>query len=247
MTEAVDIESLELAALKAWPATTISRLGDWWLRSSEGFTGRANSALPLGDPRRPLPDAVDEVVAFYRRIGQTPLIDVPLPLARSVADELARRGWCVMSTVLVQVIALKSLIDATPTGESFALDAAPSEVHLQQISEQRNGLPPSAMHVLTAVSRLAFVELWDGSSLISRGRGTVTDGRLGLFNIATATGARGRGLAGAAVGRLARWAGEFGATSAYLQVEASNSRALRLYARLGFQTHHQYTRYGLVA
>jgi len=247
VTEAPDIESLELAALKAWPAVTVSRLGDWWLRSSEGFTGRANSALPLGDPGQPLPVAVDAVEAFYRRIGRPPLIDVPQPLAQQVADELTGRGWRVMSTVLVQVIALKSLIDVTPAGERFVLDGRPSEAHLQQIAEQRNGLPRSAMHVLTSVSPLAFVELWDGSSLISRGRGTVTDGRLGLFTIATATEARGRGLARAAIGRLARWAGELGATSSYLQVEASNSRALRLYDRLGFQTHHQYTRYGLAA
>jgi ribosomal protein S18 acetylase RimI-like enzyme len=103
------------------------------------------------------------------------------------------------------------------------------------------------MHVLTAVSPLTFVELWRGGSLISRGRGTVTDGWLGLFNIATVPAARGRGLAGAAIGRLARWAREFDATSAYLQVEASNSKAQGLYDRLGFRTHHRYTRYGLTA
>src|SRR5215470_15968553 len=155
-TKSKYIELLELAALKAWPAVTVSRLGDWWLRSSQGFTGRANSALPLGDPGRPLPVAVDEVEAFYGRVGRPPLIDVPQPLAQQVADELAGRGWRVMSTVLVQVIALKSLIDVTPDGEGFVLDARPSEAHLQQIAEQRQGLPPSAMHVLTAVSPVAF-------------------------------------------------------------------------------------------
>ena len=41
-----------------WQAPEQERLGDWLLRAAEGFTGRANSALPLGDPGSPLPEAV---------------------------------------------------------------------------------------------------------------------------------------------------------------------------------------------
>ncbi len=41
---------LELAADEAWPAPVRERLGDWILRAAQGWTGRANSALAVGDP-----------------------------------------------------------------------------------------------------------------------------------------------------------------------------------------------------
>ncbi|WP_441004793.1 GNAT family N-acetyltransferase, cg3035/Rv0428c family, partial [Micromonospora saelicesensis] len=51
---AAAVVALERAADEAWPAPTRGRLGDWLLRSAEGWTGRANSALPIGDPDPPL-------------------------------------------------------------------------------------------------------------------------------------------------------------------------------------------------
>ncbi len=45
--------------------TDRGRLGDWLLRSADGWTGRANSALPIGDPDRPLAAAVDAVERWY--------------------------------------------------------------------------------------------------------------------------------------------------------------------------------------
>ncbi|MFD0595838.1 hypothetical protein ACFQZ4_28950 [Catellatospora coxensis] len=47
----------------------VEELGAWRLRAAGGYTGRANSALPVGDPGLPLPEAIDAVVAFYRRQG----------------------------------------------------------------------------------------------------------------------------------------------------------------------------------
>ena len=74
-------------------------------------------------------------------------------------------------------------------------------------------------------------------------RGAVTDGYLGLFAVETVEAARRRGLAQQVMGALARWAGEVGARTAYLQVESTNTVAVALYAKLGFRTHHRYARY----
>ena len=52
------IDDLERAAAQHWQAPEQERLGEWLLRAAEGFTGRANSALPLGDPGLPRPEAV---------------------------------------------------------------------------------------------------------------------------------------------------------------------------------------------
>jgi hypothetical protein len=60
-----EIDHLERAAAQHWQAPETQRLGEWLLRAAQGFTGRANSALPLGDPGMPLPEAVAAVTDWY--------------------------------------------------------------------------------------------------------------------------------------------------------------------------------------
>ncbi len=237
------VAAVELAAARAWPAPISQRLGDWWLRSADGFTGRANSALTIGDSGLAPADALAAVVAFYRALGHTPYIDVPLPLAQPIADAALAAQWTVASTVHVQTVDLADLIAPAAVAPARCdLLAEPSTDHLASVAAARGALGPAAIHVLTAVDRVTFAEVREGATLLGRARGTVTDGRLGLFAIETAAAARRKGVATAMIVRLAGWARDLGATSAYLQVEESNADARGLYARLGFRTHHRYVR-----
>lgn len=243
-----EIAALELAATEAWPPPVVEELGTWRLRAAGGYTGRANSALPVGDPGLPLPEALDAVVAFYRRHGLPPQVDVPLPLAAGVERELRKAGWHAECTVEVQVSPLPDLIAATPDGAGFELSRTLSPEYLAMVADDRGTLPEAAMHVLTAVPELVFAQLFDESgALLARARGTITgEGRwLGVFGVETAPAARRRGLSRQAMGALARWAADRGATDAFLQVESRNTPALALYAALGFHPHHHYTRYQL--
>ncbi|WP_155374385.1 GNAT family N-acetyltransferase [Catellatospora vulcania] len=243
-----EIAALELAATEAWPPPVVEELGAWRLRAAGGYTGRANSALPVGDPGLPLPAALDAVVAFYRRQGLPPQVDVPLPLAASVERELIKAGWHAECTVEVQVCALDELISATPPGNGFELSPTMSPGYLTMVADDRGPLPEAALHVLTAVPELVFAERYDDDgALLARARGSITgEGRwLGVFGVETAAAARRRGLAQEAMGVLARWAAAHGATDAFLQVESRNAPALAMYAKLNFTRHHHYTRYQL--
>lgn len=71
---------LERVAAAHWRGTEEEWLGDWLLRAAGGFTGRANSALPLGDPGLPVDDALAVVTQWYRDRGLPPMIAVPVPL-----------------------------------------------------------------------------------------------------------------------------------------------------------------------
>jgi N-acetylglutamate synthase len=237
-----EIAALERAAADAWPPPVVEALGAWRLRAAQGYTGRANSALPLGDPGLPMPQALDAVTEFYRRHGLPPQVDVPLPLATSVEHELRKAGWQPQCTVLVQVMDLPALIEATPEGADFILRATPSSQAMTMIAGRRGPLPEVALRVLTGVEPVVFAEL-GGEALRCMGRGTVTDGWLGIFAVETATEARRQGLARQAMGALARWAATHAATRAFLQVESTNEPAIGLYERIGFHTHHRYTRY----
>lgn len=243
------IAALELAADEAWPAPVRERLGDWWLRAADGWTGRANSALPVGDPGRPLGQAVDAVERWYAERGLPARMNVPLPLAAPVGALLDERGWRSGPLVVVQTVRLADLLDATPDWPELPpvdLSPAPTPDWLDVITARKgrgsSALPAAALHVLTAVDKVRFARVCADGNLLAVARGTVTgQGRwLGLSLIDVAPQARRTGLARHMIGALARWAADLGATDAYLQVDERNAPALALYGRLGFTTHHTY-------
>ncbi|MET8089158.1 GNAT family N-acetyltransferase [Micromonospora sp. NPDC005220] len=250
---AAAVVALERAADEAWPAPTRGRLGDWLLRSAEGWTGRANSALPIGDPDRPLAAAVDAVERWYAERGQPALINTPLPLAAPVGAELDARGWGARPPTLVQTAPLPRLASAgalddaagAPAGGSSAvveLATAPSDEWLAIAAGRKGGLPEAARHVLTAVDQVRFAHVYADGALVAVGRGTVTgQGRwLGLSLIEVLPVARRQGLARRVINELAAWGVSGGVTHAFLQVEQRNEAAVALYQRLGFVTHHTY-------
>lgn len=243
-TAAAVIE-LELASDEAWPAAVRGRLGDWLLRAAAGWSGRANSALPVGDPDRPLPAAVDAVERWYAEQGQPAMVNTPLPLAAPVGAELDDRGWGSRPPVLVQTVALAAVPPAEPApagSPPVELAAAPSQDWLAVAAGRKGGLPDAARHVLTAVDRVRFAHVYADGTLVAIGRGTVTgQGRwLGLSLIEVVPEARRRGLAVRVVRALVDWGVAEGATHAFLQVEQRNTGAVTLYQRLGFTTHHTY-------
>lgn len=258
---AAAVVALELAADEAWPAPVRGWLGDWRLRWADGWTGRANSALPVGDPDRPLPAALDAVQRWYAERGGSALVNTPLPLAAPVGAELDARGWTSRPPVLVQTVPLRTLTvppavplpTSTPLPADAPADApadvppvtltdAPADDWLAIAAGRKGGLPDAARQVLTGTPRVRFAELREDGRLLAVGRGTVTGaGRwLGVSLLETVPEARRRGLAATVVRALAGWGAAEGATHAFLQVEQSNSGAVALYRGLGFTTHHTY-------
>jgi GNAT superfamily N-acetyltransferase len=241
---AADVAALELAANDAWPAPVTARLGAWWLRSADGWTGRANSALAVGDPDRPLEAAIDAVEQWYADRGHPPTVNAPMPLAAPVNALLDTRGWAARPPVLVQtapVAALAAAQDATGL-PPVALLEAPTDDWLTMVAAHKGDLPAAAVGILTGPPVARFAEVRDGGDLLAVGRATITGdgGWLGLALVQTAPGARRRGLGAHLCRALARWGREQGAERAFLQVEEGNAAAVRLYRRLGFTTHHTY-------
>jgi GNAT superfamily N-acetyltransferase len=241
-----EIIALEWAAASTWPAPVQGRLGEWLLRSAEGWTARANSALPLGDPGLPLPAAIDALVDWYAAHGRPPAVTVPLPVARRVQDEVLARGWRPQPVTLVLTVGLTELLAAVPdrAGPVVDLRERPSEGWLTLVAGRKSGLPASAHHILSGPRRVRFAEVYAdapaGVAAIARGALSADGHWLGLALVEVVEAHRRRGLAQHVTGALARWAVECGAERAFLQVLADNGPARALYQRLGFTPHHRY-------
>jgi GNAT superfamily N-acetyltransferase len=243
---AADVIALELAANDAWPAPIQARLGGWILRAAGNWTGRANSALAVGDPDRTLEPAIDAVIAWYGDHGQQPLINAPMPLAAPVNAALDARGWTARPLTLVQTTTIAPLLarlPARPDLPPVELADSPSDDWYAMVAEHKGTLPPTAVRILTGVPEVVFAHVRDGrGDLLAIARGAVTgpDRWLGVSLLQTAPAARRRGIAQHVLRGLAQWATQRGATRSYLQVEERNTAAVTLYGRVGFATHHTY-------
>ena len=101
------------------------------------------------------------------------------------------------------------------------------------------------VEILTGPPVVGFATLSDGSEPVAIGRVSVEGQWCGITSVDVIPTMRRRGLGSEVMTVLLRWARAQGAASSYLQVRAGNAAALRLYAGLGYATHHPYGYWGL--
>ena len=244
MTGAIGPVELERIASHGWRGTSVEALGDWLLRAGSGFTGRANSVLPLGFPGCALDDALVVVEEFYRRHELTPMFQMPVgPETDSLQRDLTDLGWAPFNHSWVLVADLDPAIAAAPPaaglpGATFA--DRPSAQWLAGYVYRGARLPASAVAVLENADNLVFCSLADAGGQVAVARGVVTDGWLGITAVTVDDARRRGGVGRHLMGVLMRWAHDRGARRAYLQVADENVAALGFYDRLGFVRHHPY-------
>ncbi len=241
----VPMVELEQVAALGWLGTEQGHVGDWLLRAGHGFTGRANSALPVGDPGRSIQQAVDEVIAWYSARGLPTLFQVPFPGAEPVDAVLDERGFEDYSETLVLVADLLPLLSrpsaGADAGPAVRLDPRPDDGWLSGYHYRGGALPAAGRAVIESGSNLAFASVRSGSgTVLANARGSADGCWLGVTAVEVDPSARRRGLASLLLVELARWAHEQGALAAYLQVAVENTAAQATYASLGFVEHHRY-------
>jgi N-acetylglutamate synthase len=243
-----EVRAMEAAAALGWQALETKRLGGWLLRASGGFTGRANSCLPLSDPSIPLADAVDTVERWYDARDLPPAFQVIEPLGAALDSHLDARGWAPApeDVVVMTAQALKVAAAARSDLPSVAVAAEPDAEWLAGY-HYRGGatLPAFARDILVSGETVGFASVDQDGARVAVARGAVTDapdGRrwLGVTAVEVAPPARRQGLGRHVVAGLAGWAVGHGATDVYLQVSEHNAPALAAYERLGFTEHHRY-------
>jgi N-acetylglutamate synthase len=236
--------ALEEVAWAGWPGLEQEHLGAWVLRAAKGFTGRANSVLPLGDPGLELELALDHVAAFYRHRGQPTIFQLPMPLAASLDDLLAERGWRRHNPVAVMVADLEAVLTATPHADGLpplTMTRTPDEAWLAAYHYRGGALPAHAVEVLTAGTSPVFASVrGDDGAILAIARGALSEGWIGVTAVEVAETQRRRGLGTHVMRELLAWAAREGNRHAYLQVARENDAALALYSRMGFDEHHDY-------
>ncbi|MFD4347768.1 GNAT family N-acetyltransferase [Streptomyces coelicoflavus] len=252
---ATSYEELARVAARAWRPVESERLGGWELRAAGGFTRRANSVLPLGDPGLPLDEALTAVRRWYGERGLPAYVQTATGAEGTqelLCAELERRGWVREVTAEVWTGGLAPVADLAE-GAGVVLSREADEAWLARY--RRKGVSDVALRVLGSGPSVWFATVpgadgrdapdgtnaTDAPAAIGR---CVVDGRWASFAAVEVDPARRRrGLATAVMAALARRALDEGASAAWLQVETDNAAARALYARMGFTVHHAYHHY----
>jgi N-acetylglutamate synthase len=243
---AASYEELARVCARAWRPVESERLGEWDLRAASGFTRRANSVLPLGDPGLPLDGALDVVRRWYGDRGLPAYIQTATGAEGTqepLCAELERRGWVREVTAELWIGALAPVADlAEAEAGGVVLAREADEAWLARY--QRKGIGEVALKVLADGPSVWFASVpGEGAAPAAIGR-CVVDGRwAGFAAVEVDPRQRRRGLATVVMAALARRALEEGASAAWLQVEADNAGARALYAGMGFGAHHAYHHY----
>jgi GNAT superfamily N-acetyltransferase len=233
-----DILALEATCARGWQARETTELDGWLLRANDGFTGRANSVLPVGQLHIPLADALGQAQAWYHQRGLPLKLQTALPARRLLDAAVREEGYDASPDVHVLMARLDCLPAIEPTA-MVALAAGPDERWLDRYRD--GSLPPVARALLTRHDRVTFASIERDARVIAIARGVVDDGWLGVTAVEVDAEFRREGLASAVMAELWRWGAEqHQARYSYLQVESTNAGALALYQHLGYWHHHDY-------
>jgi GNAT superfamily N-acetyltransferase len=255
----LSITDLHDVMADGWQPLERADYGGWRLRAAEGFTGRANSVLPLGEPPAPLPAAVDHAEGWYATRGLPGRFCVLWPLGSGPDEpgygddpleaELVRRGYPLdyPSLVLTRPLEPPATAPAVPDGLVLDVTAEPDEGFLALYRYRGEDLPPVAARVMVSAPAQAFVSVRrsvpgsaeDGRT-VAIGRVASARGWSGVTAVEVAEDHRRQGLGLVVMAALHQWAADRGDHSAYLQVARTNTGARALYERLGYAPHSGY-------
>ncbi|MFF9568051.1 GNAT family N-acetyltransferase [Streptomyces sp. NPDC014685] len=251
---AASFEELSAVCARAWPPVESEPLGDWRLRAARGFTRRANSVLPLGDPGMPLDEALRRVEQWYGERGLPAYVQAATGAEGTqelLCAELEERGWRREVTTEVRTAALAPIGDLAADVSRVRVGRDLDEAWLSRY--QRFETPgPHVLQVLRGGPSVWFASVpadeaddadatAGGSTPPAAIGRCVVDGRwAGFMAVEVDPAHRRRGLATAVMTALARRALDEGASAAWLQVESDNEVARTMYEDMGFAVHHLY-------
>ncbi|HEX2705424.1 MAG TPA: GNAT family N-acetyltransferase [Candidatus Lustribacter sp.] len=259
---AIAIADLERVMASCWPPLESEPLGQWVLRASNGFTRRANSLLPIGDPGLPLTEAVDLMQAWYDARGLRRVSALAGPAGFAIEDDplgelLLGRGYEPFNRTLVMTSATGSLMDVPADAPLVDVSDGPDEAWFSAWARDGVALTGTARQVIRGRPPARFASALrpdaatvgagaprGASRVVGIGQLMTAPGWGGLYSMYVDPDERRRGVATAILAALAGAAGTLGIQSLYLQAAVANTAAVRRYTALGFATHHEYVYLG---
>jgi ribosomal protein S18 acetylase RimI-like enzyme len=226
-------------------------LDGWLVRLAPGKAKRARSIQPVAPGRLGVDEKLAQCLPLFAAAGLPPIVRItPFAQPARLDEHLAALGMERFDDSLVMVLPALANIAAggstTATADkAAAFESIDARAFAAWVGAARGS---SEREISTHADRIAnaplphhAVVVRDQNGAVVCGGQVVVDGSLaGLYDIFTLAEARGRGLAERLCRHLLGHARRLGADAGYLQVDAGNDGARRLYRRMGFRDAYPY-------
>lgn len=241
----MDMNEIELASRRAWPALEEMETPLGLLRYAAGVSRRSNSMNPVCD-RSFDPQSIVECSEQFFAARELPSVIRIMALQGQLSAShylldtaLGQHGYLAEAPTLVMAAPLQDHIaGAVHASESrqswleawYAVKALPEE-----------GLPVHQAMLARINDSCHFAVRRDASGKAVATAMAVASGHyVGFFGVVTAPEARRQGLAQSLIAETMTWGRMKGGRYAYLQVEAVNTAARTLYENNGFREFYSY-------
>lgn len=238
----MDIRSIEYMLMRSWPALKQEIYDGWILRTSNGYTKRANSISPYYESFFEHPEKFQyceeyfklrNLPVIYRLIEDENCISIDKEL-----EDLGYRKEDLTSVQGVKLIGIK--FDA----KGMIIENQFSRYWFEFFSREMN-MSKKDSNTLEMIlkkndSKNFYVLKKEKDRIVAGGLGVIEGDKLGIYNIYVCPSVRGKGYGEEVVKRIMLEGRGRNVDYAYLQVEVSNTKAMNLYNKLGFKELYKY-------
>ena len=237
---------LEKIAALGYVALESVDYGGWQLRFTEGFTGRVNSVLILGDTTDDLEKRVEYCEKEYASRG-LPCMFKLTEADTELVDLLLQRGYQAIRPTDVMTLELSDVNTAWDREEilkDVVYGAEPEDwfepyFGFEELNDEHNRELCKKIHAKVA-SEKVYIKVMQDGKIAALASLAIEEGFSLLHNVVVDKSLRGRGLGEKLCRAAVLISKDCGADYSYLQVMQSNPVAMNLYKKLGFEKVYTY-------
>ncbi|MFC2105964.1 GNAT family N-acetyltransferase [Candidatus Bipolaricaulota bacterium] len=241
--EAPEHRRLEEAALSAWPALQQILYDGWLLRFAGGFTKRANSVNALYPSTVDLDLKIARCEHAYTERNLPVIFRVtPTSKPNGLDAHLEQRGYEIIDRTLIMAGSLNLQAE-----ESISTSVIRSASLLEWLDAYDRLRAPAVEQlallrgIVTKIpTSLCPVLGFQRGNLVGYGLGVLDSELIGILGLYVAPAVRRSGVGETMLLTILQWARMRGAKQGYLQVEADNAPAIKLYRGIGWSESYPY-------
>lgn len=237
MTNRDLVRRLEERLVNVWPSVETLYMDGWMIRLANGYSSRANSASAMVIGAAMTPALLDEVERIFAAAGLPSTVRVTPVCDPAVEALLLSRGYRVKDRSLNMLLDLGGNHARLPDPR-VTIERQPSQRWIDGVCAHQAPGKRNADHLGQIVRRIrvpaGFVSIASDGEDVGFAMCAVDRGFAEIGSVIIAEEKRGHGLGRALVDAALAFGAAEGAHHAFLQVDATNDVAIRLYSHQGF-------------
>nr|WP_306269327.1 GNAT family N-acetyltransferase [Pararhizobium sp. IMCC3301] len=237
------IRSLELAGFASWPAARVAADGAWQVRLSPHLPYKRTNSINCLDPEdnAGIEPRLARAMAIFAASGVQPTLRVTPLTPPELTEACSRDGWSgPYSESVVMTAPLQSAFNHGAF-EGFEVPAPQWIADYMALTMDRTIDATAIAETLSAIEKpVRFLRVAAPDQCLGVAIAVIQGTLVGLFGLAVAKAARRTGIGRTLSHAALAWGADNGARTAWLQVEADNFPARRLYDALGFGERYRY-------